>query len=109
MPHPELVALASDIRELTLILSADNSDNWRPHPINQGPVQDGHSRALSHISSILSVDSDAPVAVVGSMTQDNTAIVVQSMTSESAELSHRPIAVRSITPSSRDVYDILDE
>jgi len=113
MPDPELAALASDIRELSLIFSADNY-NWRPPQSNQGPVQDGLSKALSHISNILSVDIEAPVAVVGSMTQNSiTATVVQSMTSDSdsPEASHdQPVIVRSdITPSPREVDNILSQ
>ncbi|PIL26360.1 hypothetical protein GSI_12116 [Ganoderma sinense ZZ0214-1] len=111
MPDPEMMALASDIRELSLILSA-NDHNWRPPQPNQGPVQDDLSKALTDISSILSTDADAPVAVLGSMDPENVDVVVVQSTTSGSEPPNpfrSPFTARPVAASLRDVDDILLE
>ena len=109
MADPERHTLASDIRILSLILSSLNF-NWRPPQPKQPPVMDSLPNTMSHISTILSIDTDAPVAVLGSATAENINImVVQSISSGSQEPPRRPFIAHPVTPSAREVDHILLE
>lgn len=69
-------------------------------------------KILSHISTVLSINTDAPVAILGSaMPESINVTVVQSMPLEfeSHELPHRPFVVHTVTPSARGVGDVLVE
>ncbi|KAM5534160.1 hypothetical protein V8D89_012180 [Ganoderma adspersum] len=111
MADPERRALASDIRILSCMLSSLNF-NWRPPQPKQPPVMvmDSLPMTMSHVSTILSIDTDAPVAVLGSATPENINItVVQSTSSGPQEPSRLPFIAHSVTPSMREVDHILME
>ncbi|KAI1786931.1 hypothetical protein LXA43DRAFT_1031784 [Ganoderma leucocontextum] len=103
---PELVALASDIGVLSRFLSTARPD-WSERTLRTMTIpdllDDNQPEPFSHLSNLLSAQSDAVVAVVGTTTREsfNATIVYPDAILESSEQGHL------ITPTGRDWKDIL--
>lgn len=100
-----MTALASDIRLLSRVLSATHSD-WSNPRLRRRIIPDlldyNQPEPFSHISNLLSAQSDGVVAVVGALNQEDISVTI-SYSGGSAPLE----AWRPITPSERDWKDIL--
>ncbi|KAI1783435.1 hypothetical protein LXA43DRAFT_334046 [Ganoderma leucocontextum] len=104
MPDADLTVLARDIRILSALLNAADYYWW---PSTPRVVESTDNRSFSHISTLLGIDTDMPVAVTGAITAENvTATIVCSRRGE-PEQQLKLVESRSVGPSRRSLREIL--